>query len=64
MTTRLFLLTLLGLVPVMLVPTWPTALIVAGVVPVLSFVMEHRAKGWFAADLPGVIARPTTTLGR
>jgi len=40
------------------------ALIVAGVVPVLSFVMEHRAKGWFAADLPGVISRPTTTLGR
>lgn len=40
------------------------ALVVAGVVPVLSFVMEHRAKGWFAADLPGVISRPTTTLGR
>ena len=36
MTARLFLLTLLGLVPVMLVPTWPTALIVAGVIVVAA----------------------------
>ncbi len=40
------------------------ALVVAGVVPVLSFVMEHRAQGWFEADLPGVVARPTATLAR
>ncbi|MFC4554339.1 DUF3817 domain-containing protein [Georgenia faecalis] len=30
------------------------ALVAAGVVPVLSFVMEHRARSWFAAD---VVAR-------
>ncbi len=40
------------------------ALVVAGVIPVLSFVMEHRAQGWFTADLPGVVDRPTTTLAR
>lgn len=38
------------------------ALIVAGVIPVLSFVMEHRAKGWFAADLPQLLERRRTTL--
>ena len=38
------------------------ALVVAGVVPVLSFVMEHRAKGWFEADLPHVLDRSGTTL--
>ncbi len=38
------------------------ALVVAGVVPVLSFVMEHRAQRWFTADLPGVVARRSTTL--
>ncbi|MEE6280717.1 DUF3817 domain-containing protein [Georgenia sp. MJ170] len=37
-------------------------LIVAGVVPVLSFVMEHRAHGWFEADLPHVLDRERTTL--
>ncbi len=40
------------------------ALVVAGVVPVLSFVMEHRAQGWFTADLPGVVTRSATTLNR
>lgn len=40
------------------------ALVVAGVVPVLSFVMEHRAKAWFAADLPRVVSRPASTLDR
>ena len=40
------------------------ALVVAGVIPVLSFVMEHRAKAWFAADLPRVVARPASTLSR
>ncbi|PYG00639.1 integral membrane protein [Georgenia satyanarayanai] len=40
------------------------ALVVAGVVPVLSFVMEHRAQGWFETDLPDVVARPTATLAR
>ena len=38
------------------------ALVVAGVVPILSFVMEHRAQRWFTADLPGVVARRHTTL--
>ncbi|MEE6288157.1 DUF3817 domain-containing protein [Georgenia sp. MJ173] len=37
-------------------------LVVAGVVPVLSFVMEHRAHGWFEADLPHVLDRERTTL--
>ncbi|WP_324649660.1 DUF3817 domain-containing protein [Georgenia sp. H159] len=40
------------------------ALVVAGVVPVLSFVMEHRAAAWFAADLPSVVSRHATTLAR
>ena len=40
-----------------------TALVVAGVIPVLSFVMEHRANGWFEADLPQVLDRQRTTLG-
>lgn len=31
------------------------ALVAAGVVPVLSFVMERRADGWFAHDLPGLV---------
>lgn len=38
------------------------ALVVAGVVPVLSFVMEHRAQGWFATDLPRLLERDRTTL--
>lgn len=38
------------------------ALVIAGVVPVLSFVMEHRAKTWFEADLPHVLDRDRTTL--
>ncbi|HLS49067.1 MAG TPA: DUF3817 domain-containing protein [Actinomycetaceae bacterium] len=33
------------------------ALVLAGVVPVLSFVMEHRAKSWFEDDLPAVVDR-------
>ena len=33
------------------------ALVLAGVVPVLSFVMEHRAKSWFEADLAAVVDR-------
>ena len=40
------------------------ALVVAGVVPVLSFVMEHRAKSWFATDLARVVSRPASTLDR
>jgi integral membrane protein len=32
-------------------------LIAGGVVPVLSFVMERRAQGWFDADLPAVLRR-------
>ncbi|WP_209371993.1 DUF58 domain-containing protein [Brevibacterium renqingii] len=39
MTARLFLLTLLGLVPIMLVPAWPTALIVIAVL-VLAAVVD------------------------
>ena len=38
MTARLFLLTLSGLVPVMLLPSWPTALIVAGVIVLAALV--------------------------
>jgi uncharacterized protein (DUF58 family) len=38
MTARLFLLTLLGLVPVMLVPSWTTALIVLGVIVIAAVV--------------------------
>lgn len=33
------------------------ALIAGGVVPVLSFVMERRAQGWFEADLPALLQR-------
>ncbi|WP_341360344.1 DUF3817 domain-containing protein [Georgenia sp. M64] len=33
------------------------ALVAGGVVPVLSFVMERRAHGWFEADLPALLAR-------
>ncbi|MFH5822145.1 DUF3817 domain-containing protein [Georgenia sp. AZ-5] len=33
------------------------ALVAGGVVPVLSFVMEGRARGWFEADLPAMLAR-------
>ena len=33
------------------------ALIAGGVVPVLSFLMERRAEGWFASDLPALLAR-------
>ncbi|UNX54283.1 DUF3817 domain-containing protein [Georgenia sp. TF02-10] len=33
------------------------ALIAGGVVPVLSFVMERRAQGWFTAELPALLAR-------
>jgi hypothetical protein len=33
------------------------ALIAAGVVPVLSFVLERRATGWLDADLPAVTGR-------
>jgi integral membrane protein len=32
-------------------------LILGGVVPVLSFVMEARARHWFAADLPARLDR-------
>lgn len=32
-------------------------LILGGVIPVLSFVMEARARHWFAADLPGRLER-------
>ncbi|GAA4417522.1 hypothetical protein GCM10023169_06090 [Georgenia halophila] len=32
-------------------------LIAGGVVPVLSFVMERRARGWFDDDLPGILER-------
>lgn len=46
------------------------ALIAAGVVPVLSFVLERKAHGWVEADLPAVtgrarvVAERRTTLGR
>ncbi len=33
------------------------ALVVAGVVPVLSFVLEGRARRWFDADLPAILGR-------
>ncbi|MGO1561600.1 MAG: DUF3817 domain-containing protein [Actinomycetaceae bacterium] len=33
------------------------ALIAAGVVPILSFVLERRATGWLDADLPAVTGR-------
>lgn len=33
------------------------ALVAGGVVPVLSFVMERRARGWFDADLPALLQR-------
>ncbi|WP_240645762.1 DUF3817 domain-containing protein [Georgenia sp. SYP-B2076] len=33
------------------------ALIAGGVVPFLSFIMETRAKRWFQADLPAMVAR-------
>jgi len=32
-------------------------LVLGGVVPVLSFVMERRARHWFAADLPALLER-------
>ncbi|WP_420096528.1 DUF58 domain-containing protein [Brevibacterium sediminis] len=60
MTTRLFLLTLLGLVPVMLVPTWPTALIVAGVIvlaAVLDFFFVPRIHGLEVQRTPGPMVR-------
>ncbi|HJF76831.1 MAG TPA: DUF58 domain-containing protein, partial [Brevibacterium linens] len=60
MTTRLFLLTLLGLVPVMLVPTWPTALIVAGVivvVAVLDFFLVPRIHDLELQRTPGPMVR-------
>ena len=40
------------------------ALIAAGVVPVLSFVLERRATGWLAADLPAVTGRARTVAER
>ncbi|MGC5627310.1 DUF3817 domain-containing protein [Georgenia sp. Z1344] len=46
------------------------ALVAAGVVPVLSFVLERKAHGWVEADLPAVtgrarvVAERRTTLGR
>ncbi|MEE6274252.1 DUF3817 domain-containing protein [Georgenia wangjunii] len=42
------------------------ALVAAGVVPVLSFVMERRARAWFEADLPALVerTRARTTLNR
>lgn len=39
-------------------------LIAGGVVPVLSFVMERRATGWFEADLPAVVGRARTIAER
>lgn len=33
------------------------ALIAGGVVPLLSFVMEARARHWIEADLPALVAR-------
>lgn len=44
---------------------WPfkriVFLVLAGVVPVLSFVMERRASQWFAEDLPRLIERARKT---
>ncbi|WP_245991119.1 DUF3817 domain-containing protein [Bogoriella caseilytica] len=44
---------------------WPfkriVFLVLAGVVPVLSFVMERRASQWFAEDLPRLIDRARKT---
>ena len=60
MTTRLFLLTLLGLVPVMLVPTWPTASIVAGVIvlaAILDFFLVPRIHGLELQRTPGPMVR-------
>ncbi|WP_181275613.1 DUF58 domain-containing protein [Brevibacterium oceani] len=60
MTARLFLLTLVGLVPVMLVPGWPTALIVAGVIiaaAVVDFFLVPRAHGLSLQRTPGPMVR-------
>lgn len=60
MTARLFLLTLLGLVPIMLVPSWPTALIVAGVIviaAVTDFFLVPRVHGLELQRTPGPMVR-------
>ncbi|UVI37421.1 DUF58 domain-containing protein [Brevibacterium spongiae] len=60
MTARLFLLTLLGLVPIMLVPSWPTALIVAGVIVIAAFVdffLVPRVHGLELQRTPGPMVR-------
>ena len=54
MTSRLLLLTLLGIVPVMLVPGWTSALIVAGVIAVVAFV------DWRLAPAPRLIGLQRT----
>ncbi|MCM1014090.1 MULTISPECIES: DUF58 domain-containing protein [unclassified Brevibacterium] len=54
MTSRLLLLTLLGIVPVMLVPGWPSALIVAGVIAVVAVV------DWRLAPAPRLIGLQRT----
>ncbi|WP_166971010.1 DUF58 domain-containing protein [Brevibacterium atlanticum] len=60
MTARLFLLTLLGAVPVMLVPGWPTALITAGVISVaavVDFFLVPRVHGLSLQRTPGPMVR-------
>ena len=60
MTVRLFLLTLVGLVPVMLIPGWPTALIVAGVIiaaAMVDFFLVPRIHGLSLQRTPGPMVR-------
>lgn len=60
MTPRLFLLTLLGLVPVLLVPTWPTGLIVAGVIilaGLVDFFLVPRIHELHLQRTPGPMVR-------
>ncbi|WP_436326561.1 DUF58 domain-containing protein [Brevibacterium sp. FAM 27836] len=60
MTARLFLLTLLGLVPILLVPTWTMGLIVIGVliiVGVLDFFLVPRIHDLRLQRTPGPLVR-------